>query len=940
MEFIMKCLLILTLIATITLYAQIPQYIVTMKPDDYQLLFTRDIFSDSLIPASLDYQGNYWNDAQIRFKGHSTRYYPKKSYRVKFSKTHLFQYMQSVNFNAMYTDKSFIREKLAWELFNELNQLAPRAHHASFSMNGKEGIYLFIEKIDKYFLQNRGRKIAPMYEANDTYISADLTEQPDSILKMYYDKEIGNASDYSDLAQLINGINAAPDISFRDTVYKYFDVQSVLNWFSGNILTMMGDSYNKNYLLYRDTSKVDQQWTIIPWDYDLSFGRSGDLAIPYPASLLNDGFAYTFPPLSGPSNVLKDRLMATPSLWEELKLYVDTALNTIFTEEHLHPRIDSLASMIENYVSLDQQKWGTMQDFYDHVEALKYYVTARRNYLKKTFINPPSGEYDRVTLPVSQTDVPYHFVAFDGRLIATLWLKELYGLDSIRVQVHPESIPPNIPNPNDEKFVKRWVEIIPYPSSARFTAKLQWMYSDVSSLDREVGAGVQDERFLRCYVFDGSYWNCLASKINYFANFVTVDSIAENECGAGKHFALMMPETYTQKWFRQPVNYWQRWYDVKFIDSLTGFIVGDHGTILRTIDGGSTWLESYIGMALPLTSIGIASNDNVFITGENGFLFHSSDTGKSWLRIPLMQNKNIRGIIFESLLNGWLYGDSSLLMKTSDAGISWSSSQVDSIKNIVGIGRYDTMRLIIYFEDGKYANSNNEGYTWQMQLGKFNKKITRVIPYGLSHWIVGENGTVVWVPWVNAFVDYSVPTQATIRDIAFLKSETMYAAGNGGKIFYTTSSGKKWYAQYTADSHDLYALAFTDSSHGYAIGNGGTILTTSSAGTVTNVKNNIIGVPAQFRLYQNYPNPFNPSTTVVFDLPKTSKVSLKIFNLLGQTVATLVDEIQQAGYKEVVWNPSAGSGHVLASGVYFYTISISDERGNLFFDVRKMILLK
>lgn len=938
----MKCLLILTLIATITLYAQIPQYIMIMKPDDYQLLFTRDIFSDSLIPASLEYQGNYWNDAQIRFKGHSTRYYPKKSYRVKFSKTHLFQNMQSVNFNAMYTDKSFLREKLAWELFNELNQLAPRAHHASFSMNGKEGIYLFIEKIDKYFLQNRGRKIAPMYEANDTYISADLTEQPDSILKMYYDKEIGDASDYSDLAQLVNAINLAPDISFRDTVYKYFDVQSVLDWFSGNILTMMGDSYNKNYLLYRDTSKVNQQWTIIPWDYDLSFGRSGDLAIPYPASLLNDGFAYTFPPLSGPSNVLKDRLMATPSLWEELKLHVDTALNTIFTEEHLHPRIDSLASMIENYVSPDQQKWGTIQDFYDHVEALKYYVTARRNYLKKTFINPPSGEYNRVTLPVSQTDVPYHFVAFDGRLIATLWLKELYGLDSIRVQVHPESIPPNIPNPNDEKFVKRWVEIIPYPSSARFTAKLQWMYSDVSSLDREVGAGVQDERFLRCYVFDGSYWNCLSSKINYFANFVTVDSIAENECGVGKHFALMMPETYTRKWFHQPLNFWQRWYDIQFANSLNGFVVGEQGTVLKTSDGGASWQEIFVGSALPLKSVSIPSIDNIFVAGDNGFIYKSSDTGVTWTRIDIGIIQNINGFRFRSATDGWIFGENGLLSHTTDGGINWTPTIIDSLLNIAGVATYPDAvnKLTIYFEDATYLTTTNQGATWQYGSLGTTRKIRSVIVKESSDWIVGDSGLVISRLMSDLYNNISIPTSVSVNDLFVKNPTTLYAACDGGKIFYTTNSGGDWYSQYTADSHDLFGLEFISDTLGFAVGNSGTILTTYSAGTVTNVKNNIVGVPAQFRLYQNHPNPFNPSTTIAFDLPKTSKVSLKIFNLLGQTVATLVDEIQQAGYKEVVWNPSAGSGHVLASGVYFYTISISDERGNPFFDVRKMILLK
>ncbi|MBA4311387.1 MAG: hypothetical protein C0417_02040 [Chlorobiaceae bacterium] len=930
----MKYILLVLMGISVNLFAQIEQYSVTMLNDDYRLLFTRDIFSDSLIPASFEYQGSYWNDAQIRFKGHSTRYYPKKSYRVKFNKSHLFQNMQSINFNAMYTDKSFLREKLAWEMYSELNQLAPYAHHSRFSLNGKEGLYLFIEKVDKYFLPNHGRIVAPMYEANDTYISADLTVQPDSILKIYYDKEIGIVTDYSDLAQLIAAINSAPDANFRDTVYKYFDVNSVLNWFTGNILTMMGDSYNKNYLLYRDTSKVNQQWTVIPWDYDLSFGRSGDLAIPYPASLLNDGFAYTFQPLSGPSNVLKDRWMATPSLWEELRLHVDSSLNTIFNEEHLYPRIDSLTALVENDAALDPQKWGTTQDFYDHVDALKYYITARRNYLKKTFINLPSGEYNRVTLPVSQTGVPYHFVAYDGRQIATLWFTEFQGLDSIRVQVHPDSTPPGIPSPTDEKFVKRWVEVIPYPSSAQFTAKLQWMYSDVSSLDREVGAGVQDERLLRCYVYDGSYWNCLSSKVNYFGNFVTVDSITQNDCGAGKHFALMMSETYTQKWFRQSSNYWQRWFDIQFADTLNGFVVGEHGTVLRTTDGGFTWLENSVGVALPLRSIGIASANNIFVAGENGFLYNSADTGKSWSRVFISESQNIRGIIFESSQNGWLYGDSSLLMQTTGGGLSWTSMQLESTKNIIGFNKYDSSRTAISFEDGSIILTTDGGQTWiSMNIGK---KIYKTAPHGAELWGVGDNGLVFKCLYpYDKWEVKSIPMNINLKDIEFLKTGEIYIAGEEGKIFYSPTGRANWFMQYTADSHDLYGMAFTDSTHGFAVGSGGTILTTSSAGTVTNVKNNIVSIPSQFHLYQNYPNPFNPFTTISYDIPKTSKVKLQVFNLLGQNVATLVDEVQDAGYKKIVWYASNHS-----SGVYFYTISISGESGISFYDVQKLILMK
>lgn len=931
-------LLILTLIFSAVLLGQVPRYDATMSGSDYQLLYTRDIFSDSLLPASFGYQGDYWNDAQIRFKGHSTRYYPKKSFRMKFNKSHLFGNVQSVNFNAMYTDKSFLREKVAWKIYEDLGQLAPQAHHARFSVNGAGGLYLFIDKIDKYFLQNRGRTLAPMYEANDTYISADLSIQPDSILKIHYDKEIGPAADYSDLAVMISALNSAPDAGFRDTVYKYFDVSSVINWFTGNILMMEGDSYNKNYLLYRDTSKETQWWTVIPWDYDLSFGRSGDLAIPYPGSLLNDGFAYTFEPMAGPSNVLKNRFMATPALWEELRLHVDSSLNTLFTEDRLFPVIDSLSTLIESEVSADGGKWGTLRDFSDHVEALKYYVTARGNYLKKTFINRPDGEYDRVTLGVTSPGVPHHFVAYDGRQIATLWFGDIDGLDSVRIQTHPDSTPPGVDNPAEGKFIRRWIEVIPYPPTARFSAKFQWSYKDVSTLDTEVGAGVQDERNLAVYFHDGISYARMASKVNYYGNFATLDSITQENCGAGKHFALLLPESYTQKWFRAKLNYWQKWNAVSFTDSLNGFMAGEHGTILRTADGGQTWNETGAGTALPLTSIGVSSPDNLFVGGENGFLFNSTDGGGSWSRIPLPSFQKIRGIIFESAQNGWLYGDGSLLMNTTDAGLTWFPSSLDSVKQIVGIVRWGANPLRIYFSDGTSAFSTNEGATWSFDTAGIGGTVRRVKYDGTSAWILGERGTLTRVPPAGQSVDCSIQTGLNLNDIVFVAGGGIYVSCDDGKIFYSTNEGTQWFPQYTADSHDILAMAFIAPARGFAVGGGGTILATSSEGTVTGVKNDEVAV-IRFRLYQNYPNPFNPSTTIGYDLPVRSMVTLRVYNLLGQVAATLVDEFQEAGAKSVTWSPD-GAARRLASGVYFYSLVIRGEKGLRHSSVKKMLLLK
>ena len=100
---------------------------------------------------------------------------------------------------------------------------------------------------------------------------------------------------------------------------------------------------------------------------------------------------------------------------------------------------------------------------------------------------------------------------------------------------------------------------------------------------------------------------------------------------------------------------------------------------------------------------------------------------------------------------------------------------------------------------------------------------------------------------------------------------------------------------------------------------------------ITAVNNNPSPVLSAFSLSQNYPNPFNPTTTLSFTLPKASKVTLKVFNLLGQRVATVVDDNIKAGVHSYIFDASH-----LASGVYFYTINVENE----FFQSRKMLLLK
>jgi len=96
------------------------------------------------------------------------------------------------------------------------------------------------------------------------------------------------------------------------------------------------------------------------------------------------------------------------------------------------------------------------------------------------------------------------------------------------------------------------------------------------------------------------------------------------------------------------------------------------------------------------------------------------------------------------------------------------------------------------------------------------------------------------------------------------------------------------------------------------------------------VKDELSTIPDVFYLHQNYPNPFNPITTIKYSIPKSSEVSLIVYNLIGQEVIRLVKDNQQQGNHQVKWDASN-----VASGIYIYRLQAGD-----FIQTRKMVLLK
>jgi len=95
------------------------------------------------------------------------------------------------------------------------------------------------------------------------------------------------------------------------------------------------------------------------------------------------------------------------------------------------------------------------------------------------------------------------------------------------------------------------------------------------------------------------------------------------------------------------------------------------------------------------------------------------------------------------------------------------------------------------------------------------------------------------------------------------------------------------------------------------------------------------GIPTVFALHENYPNPFNPTTTLRFDLPEVSDITLTIYNMLGQRVKTFNMNDTPAGFHSIKWNAINDYGDPVGAGVYLYQL-----RANQYLETRKMVLLK
>ncbi len=383
------------------------------------------------------------------------------------------------------------------------------------------------------------------------------------------------------------------------------------------------------------------------------------------------------------------------------------------------------------------------------------------------------------------------------------------------------------------------------------------------------------------------------------------------------------------------------------VDSLKVWAVGDSGIILYTSDGGNKWEKQISITTYGLNSVSFCDSLIGWAVGYGGIILNTTNGGKNWIRILHDTADNIRNMkvkCFDS--NNVLISRIAWYGDYYGGGVlwNWKSNGFETIWE--DISPHSGSGFIFTVIDFDFISPNlgwvikmdGLNFNWVPQVSKttdggYTWKSNQIPSAGNISFSDSVNGFLIYDGIVHQYADSS----NTFIQIASLKPNyygesicnigaTIYV-GSDSSIMRSTDGGIQWIKQ-PINKKTVHDIKFLTPDMGWAVGDNGLILHTSNGG-VTKVKNNDLPV-FTFELQQNYPNPFNPTTTIKYNLPKSSLVKLVIFDMLGREVKTLVSEEQTVGSYSVEFN-----AHNLSSGMYFYQLQAND-----FIQTKKLLLIK
>jgi photosystem II stability/assembly factor-like uncharacterized protein len=384
-------------------------------------------------------------------------------------------------------------------------------------------------------------------------------------------------------------------------------------------------------------------------------------------------------------------------------------------------------------------------------------------------------------------------------------------------------------------------------------------------------------------------------------------------------------------WYLQNSGTSEHFSGVRVIDENTATAVGTNGSIFRTTDAGVTWRTQTSGTSSDLIGVFFIDVNNGYVVGANGTILHTTNGGSNWINLTSSPTSYLFGVYFINENIGSLAGLDGIWF-TSNGGTTWTKQTTGSNEWLFAIHMTDANIITAVGNSGTILRTTNGGNSWSSQVSGTNSNLTGIYFANTTTGIAsGGYGTIRQT--TDGGTTWNGQTSGTtsfLYDLSFTDSNNGTVIGQDGTIIRTTNGGATWTMQTSGTSNNLSGVSFLNSNLGTAVGSYGTILRTTNGGVSFVEEEQINEVPTEFLLSQNYPNPFNPNTTLRYSIPKSTQVTLKIFNALGEELEILVNDEKSIGTYELNWNASR-----LPSGIYFYQINTGG-----FIETKKMIFLK
>ncbi len=354
--------------------------------------------------------------------------------------------------------------------------------------------------------------------------------------------------------------------------------------------------------------------------------------------------------------------------------------------------------------------------------------------------------------------------------------------------------------------------------------------------------------------------------------------------------------------------------------SLDRLFAGTGGGVFRSTDNGSNWISLTNGVSDSNWVYSIATSDSNIFAGTDSGLYLSTNYGNTWSQVGggLINHVNaiaINGMNVYAGTGGGVYCSTNL-------GSTWSSHKLDTtwVYSLLVKGN----RLWVGTDKGVFF-SKDTGISWK----QINDGLTNSTVFSLT-----TNGSSVFAGTVSGI--FVIPIDSTswtkISNFPFvfsiLSTDNNLYAGTGHGIFLSTDKGSNWIEVDSGMTNKDVNTIILNGDYLYA-GTWGSGVWKRPLKEITSVES-IQSELSNYKLFQNYPDPFNPSTIISYRIPENTLVILKLYDVLGRELQTIVNRRESSGVHFVTFN-----AHNLPSGVYFYRLQAGS-----FTQTKKFLLLR